>query len=88
LRNTRVVYFWVINVNRFLSQLMKMFTTTKRSAIWGLRKKCLQNLIPLPQFVEQLDITENSLVFGKKSMRLKSGDLQDIFFIQNANFRC
>jgi hypothetical protein len=40
------------------------------------------------QFVEQLDITENSLFFGKKSMRFKSGDPLDIFFIQNGNFRC
>jgi hypothetical protein len=40
-----------------------------------------------PQFVEQLDITENSLFFGKKSMRFKSGDPFDIFFfIQNGNF--
>jgi hypothetical protein len=39
----------------------------------------------LSQFVEQLDITENSL-FSEKSMRFKSGDPLDIFFIQNGNF--
>jgi hypothetical protein len=33
----------------------------------------------ISQFVEQLDITENSLFFGKKSMRFKSGDPLDIF---------
>jgi hypothetical protein len=37
-------------------------------------------LLVAPQFVEQLDITENSLFFGKKSMRFKSGDPLDIFY--------
>jgi hypothetical protein len=41
-----------------------------------------------PQFVEQLDIKENSLFFGKKSILCKSGDPLDIFFIQNGYFRC
>jgi hypothetical protein len=52
---------------------------------------CLLLLIPLgpmakhhaysnTQFVEQLDITENSLFFGKKCMRFKSGDPLDIFY--------
>jgi hypothetical protein len=30
-----IVYFWVINVNWFKSQLMKMFSYAKRSAIPG-----------------------------------------------------
>jgi hypothetical protein len=39
---------------------------------------------PHTQFVEQLDITENSLFFGKKSMRFKSGDPLDIFLYKTA----
>jgi hypothetical protein len=38
----------------------------------------------IPQFVEQLDITENSLFFGKKSIMCKSGDPLDIFLYKTA----
>jgi hypothetical protein len=36
------------------------------------------------QFVEQLDITDNSLFFGKKSILFKSGDPLDIFLCKTA----
>jgi hypothetical protein len=38
----------------------------------------------MSQFVEQLDITENSLFFGKKSMQFKSFDPLDIVLYKTA----
>jgi hypothetical protein len=46
-----VVYFWDINVNRFWSQLMKMFTTAKRSAISSLRKKLFSKMDYLEKYM-------------------------------------
>jgi hypothetical protein len=44
----------------------------------------ISSIVYHAQFVEQLDITENSLFFGKKSMRFKSGDPLDIFLYKTA----
>jgi hypothetical protein len=44
----------------------------------------LRPLRPDPQFVEQLDITDNTLFFGKKSIPFKSGDPLNIFLCKTA----